>query len=163
MKNMMQLSFTLDEAKNQIHVSREFHGPLSKVWDAWTNPEILDQWWAPKPWRARTHSMNFTEGGTWRYAMVGPANEEHWCRADYSYINTESQYKALDAFTDPEGNVNNEMPRSNWSVSFNEKDDGTVVNIVITYPSLDAMKQIIELGFKEGFTMAMENLDELLG
>ncbi len=162
MKNLMQLTFNVDQEKKRVLVTREFNGPLSTVWAAWTQPELLDQWWAPKPWKARTHSMNFTVGGTWRYAMVGPEGEEHWCRADYSAIVPQKEFKGLDAFTDPEGKINKDFPQSNWHVAFSGKGDTTVVSIVISYDTLEDLKKIQELGFQEGFTMAMENLDELL-
>lgn len=59
---------------------------LDLVWDAWTKPEILDQWWAPKPYQTETKSMDFREGGMWLYAMVSPENEKHWCKNDYHKV-----------------------------------------------------------------------------
>ncbi|HYG14458.1 MAG TPA: SRPBCC domain-containing protein, partial [Bacteroidia bacterium] len=77
MKNNLLMDFNVDKANRKIKVTREFAAPLSQVWEAWTNSQVLDQWWAPKPWKAKTKTMNFTEGGYWLYAMVGPEGEEH--------------------------------------------------------------------------------------
>ena len=44
--------YTKDAANNKMSVVREFDAPLEKVWKAWTEPKLLDQWWAPKPWKA---------------------------------------------------------------------------------------------------------------
>src|SRR6187431_3103993 len=63
-------NFQVDKVNKKINVERSFNGPIDPVWSAWTEAEILDQWWAPKPWRAETKSMNFKEGGRWHYCMV---------------------------------------------------------------------------------------------
>jgi uncharacterized protein YndB with AHSA1/START domain len=162
MKNLMQLTFNVDQENKRILVTREFNGPLSTVWAAWTQAELLDQWWAPKPWKARTLSMNFTVGGAWRYSMNGPEGEVHWARADFSAITPQKEFKGLDSFTDKDGNINEEFPKAKWHVSFSEKGETTIVSIVITYDKVEDLNKYIEMGFKEGFTLAMENLDDLL-
>ena len=78
MSTNLAFDFSVNKETNTITVKREFAAELSLVWDAYTKSEILDQWWAPKPWKARTKTMEFREGGYWHYAMVGPAGEEHW-------------------------------------------------------------------------------------
>jgi uncharacterized protein YndB with AHSA1/START domain len=47
------MNFVVDKQNNKVKVTREFAAPLSKVWAAWTQSELLDQWWAPKPWKAK--------------------------------------------------------------------------------------------------------------
>ncbi|MDB5149731.1 MAG: hypothetical protein JWQ57_3751, partial [Mucilaginibacter sp.] len=55
--------FTKDLQNKKINVVRTFNAPLNLVWQAWTESDILDQWWAPKPYRAETKLMDFREGG----------------------------------------------------------------------------------------------------
>ena len=86
MKKTLLMNFVVDKENNKINVEREFDAPPDLVWSAWTESELLDQWWAPEPWKAETQSMNFTEGGYWHYAMVGPDGERHYGRADYKTI-----------------------------------------------------------------------------
>ena len=76
------MDFIVDKQTKTVSITKEFAFELSLVWDAYTKPELLDQWWAPKPWKTRTKTMEFKAGGFWLYAMVGPEGEEHWCRAD---------------------------------------------------------------------------------
>ena len=154
--------FAVDKEKNSIHVKREFAADLGLVWDAWTKPELLDIWWAPKPYHVKTKSMDFREGGSWFYAMISPENVAHWCRADYKKIDLQKSFSALDAFCDEEGNVNTSFPRSLWNNNFKESADTTTVDITIKYETLADLEKIIQLGFKEGFTMAMGNLDQYL-
>ena len=156
------MNFTVDKENKKIKVKREFASSITKVWSAWTESHLLDQWWAPKPWQTETKTMDFKEGGHWLYAMVGPDGAKHWCRADYKSINPLKSFSGLDAFCDENGNVNETFPRSLWLNEFIDSSNSTIVNIEITYNELSDLEKIIELGFKEGFTMALKNLDELL-
>lgn len=161
MKSSLLMNFSLDKENKKIKVEREFAAPVASVWSAWTESKILDQWWAPKPWQAKTKKMDFTEGGYWLYAMVGPDGTEHYARADYKSINPLKSFSAQDAFCDPDGNLNPTFPRSTWTNNFSTSSDKTLVSIEIQYDKLEDLETIIEMGFKEGFTAALENLDEL--
>lgn len=163
MKTALQFDFIVNKENKTIHVVRSFAAGLDLVWNAWTKAELLDQWWAPKPWRAQTKSLDFREGGTWIYAMIGPNNETHWSRADYEKIDPKKGYVCLDAFCDSEGNPNPDWARSRWTNRFRpEDDDQTVVDILIDFDKLEDLEKMIQMGFKEGFTMGLGNLDELL-
>lgn len=153
--------FIVDKETNTVYVKKEFAVELALVWDAYTKPELLDQWWAPKPWVSKTKSMEFKEGGRRLYAMCGPEGEEHWALADFTSISPKTNFKFLDAFCDATGNLNNEMPRSHWNVDFVDKGNSTVVDIAIKHETLADLEGIIAMGFKEGFTMALNNLDEI--
>ncbi|HSC54946.1 MAG TPA: SRPBCC domain-containing protein [Phnomibacter sp.] len=162
MTSHLLFNFTVNKENNTIHVQREFAAELGLVWSAWTEPELLDQWWAPKPYRTKTKSMDFREGGTWLYAMISPQDEAHWCKADYQKIVPHQQYQATDAFCDEEGNPTPDWPRSTWTNNFSAGAEKTTVDIVIAYQQLADLEKFISLGFKEGFTMALGNLDEYL-
>lgn len=162
MKSTILFNFSVDKEKRKINVEREFAAPVSKVWAAWTESHLLDQWWAPKPWRARTKTMDFREGGYWLYAMVGPDGSEHWGRSDFKLIVHLKNFSTQDSFCDENGNINQTLPSAHWMNKFTEKSDSTIVNIEISYKELTDLEKIIEMGFKEGFTAALENLDELL-
>ena len=96
MKNNLLYDFTVDKATNRIFVNRDFAAELPLVWDAFTKQEILDQWWAPKPWESRTKLMHFKVGGRRFYAMVSPEGEEHWCIQDYTSINPKNNFQFID-------------------------------------------------------------------
>jgi uncharacterized protein YndB with AHSA1/START domain len=161
MKSNLLMNFTVDKETNTVNVKREFNASLSQVWSAWTEPPILDLWWAPAPWKSETKIMEFKEGGRRLYAMVGPEGEKHWAIADFTSISPKTNFKYLDAFSDSEGNLNKEFPRSDWDVTFSEKDGSTFVDVVIKHEKLSDLEMIIQMGFKEGFTIAMEGLDAI--
>ncbi|MEZ4811292.1 MAG: SRPBCC domain-containing protein [Allomuricauda sp.] len=162
MNTNLLFDFSVDKELSSVIVKREFAAKRPLVWDAFTKPEILDQWWAPQPWVSKTKSMDFEVGGRRLYAMCGPNGEEHWALADYTSITPIANFKYLDAFCDENGTINEEFPRSDWNLDFAEKEDLTLVNIIIKHKSLADLEKIIELGFKEGFTMTLNYLAELI-
>ena len=162
MKNSLLFDFTVDKPTNTIFLNREFAADLSLVWDAFTKQEILDQWWAPKPWASKTKYMNFETGGRRFYAMVSPEGQEHWSIQEYTSISPKTNFKLMSAFTDKDENINEEMPGSTWDLNFTDAEGITTVSISIKEKSLASLEQIIKMGFKEGFTMTLNYLDQLL-
>ncbi len=163
MNKAILFDFIVDKEAKKINVSRSFNAPLELVWAAWTDASILDLWWAPKPWKTETKSMNFREGGRWHYAMVGPEGERHWCLFDYDEIEPERRYSGQDSFCDENEVLSTEMPRMRWNNKFAaNEEERTMVNVEVSFDKLEDLDKIIEMGFKEGFTMGMTNLDEYL-
>jgi uncharacterized protein YndB with AHSA1/START domain len=154
------LDFTVDKSTKTALINREFDADLSLVWDAFTKPEILDQWWAPQPWASKTKVMNFVVGGRRFYAMVSPEGQEHWSIQKYTSISPKTNFKFLNAFADE--NENPQLPGSDWDLTFSEKNGTTKVSVSIYNESLERMEKMIEMGFKEGFTMTLKHLEDLL-
>jgi uncharacterized glyoxalase superfamily protein PhnB/uncharacterized protein YndB with AHSA1/START domain len=154
--------FSKDLQNKKLTVVREFDAPLELIWKAWTESEILDQWWAPKPYRAETKSMDFREGGSWLYCMVGPKGDSAWCRVDYKTIKPYKSITSIDQFCDENGKVNTEFPSMNWKKEFSQTDSGTTVRVEIAFAKEADMETIIKMGFQEGFTAGLGNLDHYL-
>lgn len=155
------MNFSVDKENKRIKVERDFEASLSRVWAAWTESRWLDQWWAPKPWQAQTKRMDFSEGGYWLYAMVGTDGTKIWSRADYQSIIPLRTFSGRDSFCDEEGNVDDKFPTSFWTVDFIEKKGSTKTYVEITFNELADLEKYVEMGFKDGFTAALENLDNL--
>ena len=162
MNSNLLFDFSVHKDDNTIKVLREFSAELNDVWDAWTKPELLDIWWAPKPFQARTKSMDFREGGFWHFAMISPEELTFWCRNDYKKIEDKKSIAGLDAFSDEDGNVNKEFPRSQFTNEFRDNEDTTTVSITIVYESLSDLEKVIQMGFKEGLTRTLDNLEQYL-
>lgn len=152
--------FTLDKAAQKVYITREFAAEQSLVWDAFTKPEILDQWVAPKPWSSKTKYMDFKVGGKRFYAMVSPEGLERWAIQEYTSITPKTNFKLFNAFADKEENP--QLPGSDWDYTFSEQNGITKVSITIYNESLERLEKMIEMGFKEGFTMSIDNLEKVL-
>src|SRR6188768_1601142 len=148
MTTTMLFDLTVDKATKTVSITREFDAPLSLVWDAYTKQEILDQWWAPKPFASKTKVMDFKVGGRRFYAMVSPEGQERWQVQKYTSITPKTNFKMFNAFADKDENP--ELPGSEWDMNFSEQNGKTIVNISIYNESLARLEKMIEMGFKEG-------------
>ena len=160
MTNNLLFDFTVDKATKTVFINREFDAELSLVWDAFTKQEILDQWWAPKPWTSKTKYYEFQ---SWRqrfYAMVSPEGQERWSIQKYTSITPKTNFKMFNAFADKDENP--ELPGSEWDHNFSEQNGTTKVSITIYNESLERMEKMIEMGFTEGLKMSLNNLENLL-
>ena len=160
MKNDLLFDFTVNKTIKTVFVNREFDAELSLVWDAFTKQEILDQWWAPKPWASKTKFMNFEVGGRRFYAMVSPEGQEHWSIQKFISISPKNNFKMSNAFADKDENP--ELPGSDWDLNFSEQNGTTKVSITIKNESLTRLEKMIEMGFQGGFTMTLNHLENLL-
>jgi uncharacterized protein YndB with AHSA1/START domain len=148
--------------EKSILVARTFHAPLATVWRAFTESALLDQWWAPAPWRVATAHMNFTEGGHWLYAMVSPEDIKHWGRMNYKNIDLNKTIGIEDVFCDDQGNVNQELPVSTGRIVFTTTEEGTRVAFIMQYETEAALLKIVEMGFELGITACFEQLHTLI-
>jgi len=158
--NHLLFDFTVDKTAKTVYISKEFDAPLALVWEAFTKPEILDQWTAPAPFVARTKYMNFEVGGKRFYAMVSPEGHESWQIQEYTSISPKTNFKYFSVFADKD--ETRHLPGSNWDLNFTEQNEITKVSITIYNESLERMEKMIEMGFKEGFTITLKDLTELL-
>ncbi len=157
--------FTVDKAAKTIHITREFAADLDLVWDAFTKAEILDQWYAPKPYQARTKEMDFREGGRWLYTMVSPEiapeDVKRYSLVEYIKIQPKSSFSTKNSFADENGNsLNNAF--SLVKNSFKAEGEKTTVHIEKVFDTLATLEMLATGGFIEGTAAGMNNLDELL-
>jgi uncharacterized protein YndB with AHSA1/START domain len=155
------MDFIVNKETKTVTITKEFDAERDLVWDAYTNAELLDQWWAPKPFSSRTKDMNFEVGGRRFYAMVSPEGDERWVVQKYKAISPKTNFKMFNAFADPDENL--ELPGSDWDLNFREQDRKTTVHVSIYNESLERLERIIaDGGFRIGTELQFQNLEALL-
>ncbi|MCF0052628.1 SRPBCC domain-containing protein [Dyadobacter sp. LJ53] len=159
MNSNLLFDFTVDKAAKTVFITREFDAGLSLVWDAFTKQELLDQWSAPAPMRAKTKYMNFEVGGKRFYAMISPDGQARWALQRYTSITPKTNFQIYNAFSDQDENL--ELPGSEWDYNFSEQDGITKVNITVFNESFERMEKLLD-GFTAGFKMTLKNLEDLL-
>ncbi|MBP9727896.1 MAG: SRPBCC domain-containing protein [Candidatus Moranbacteria bacterium] len=159
---MREAKFITGEDGKTLIVKREFDAPLTKVWDAHTKSELLEQWWAPLPWKAVTKSFDFREGGHWLYYMLGPENERHWAWIGYRDIEPEKSFSGDDCFCDEDGNKNTDMPSMTWKTEFSQENSVTKLVSTVTFASAEDLEKLTAMGMKEGYTMGLNQLETLV-
>ena len=162
MKNNLQFDFVTDKVKNTLTIRREFLAERPLVWDCYTKSELLDRWFAPAPLTTKTKSMDFREGGHWHYAMIEPNGTEYWGYTEYLKIRPIDYYTSTDAFSNEAGEINQDLPRAEWLVTFLDKGENSLVETVVTYKSLADLEKVVEMGMEIGMTLTLAKLDDLL-
>lgn len=161
-QHMNKTRFTRDDANARLTIERAFPADAARVWRYLTDADLLDQWWAPQPWKTVTRQMDFRVGGHWLYSMRGPEGEEHFCRMDFIEIVPEQRMKSDDYFCDADGTPNESLPRQTFATTLLGVGDGTQVVTVVQYASLADLNTILEMGMREGLSLAYEQLEALL-
>jgi uncharacterized protein YndB with AHSA1/START domain len=158
----LPFDFIADKENNTLTIRRTFNAHRQLVWDAYTQSELLDQWFAPTPLVAKTKSMDFRNGGRWHYAMIEPNGTAHWGLTEFIHISPIDYYTSSDAFCNEAGEINTQLPRAQWVVTFIDKGENTVVESVVTYAQLSDLETIIKMGMQEGMRATLLRLDNLL-
>lgn len=68
---------TVKTPSNVISITRLYDAPLASVWEAWTRPEEVAQWWGPRGFTLTTHSHDLRTSGQWHYTMHGPDGTDY--------------------------------------------------------------------------------------
>ena len=64
-------------ADREIRISRLLNAPVTLVFQAWTQPQHVAQWWGPTGFRNTIHEMTVAPGGVWRFLMHGPDGRDY--------------------------------------------------------------------------------------
>ena len=80
---------------------------------------------------------------------------------NYTAIEQHKSFNIEDVFCDENGNSNTELPASKGQISFTETPTGTLVEFKMTYPTESDLQKIIEMGFEQGITICLDQLDKL--
>ncbi|ADO73122.1 SRPBCC family protein [Stigmatella aurantiaca] len=73
-------------ADREIVLSRVVDAPRELVFDAWTDPVHVEQWWGPEGFSTRVHQMEVKPGGMWRFLLTGPDGTEFPNRITYREV-----------------------------------------------------------------------------
>ena len=160
--NNLQFDFTVDKATNTVIINREFAAELSLVWDAFTQPEILDQWGAPAPWITQTIKMDFKVGGRRFYKMISAEGREFFSVQDFTSITPKTNFKYISGSCDIDENINTDFYGAENNLNFSEANGVTTFRMSIKYKDLAMLEMMANEYFKQGFTMTLNMLEELL-
>lgn len=141
---------------------RIFDAPRELVWQAWTKPEHLAQWWGPKDWTLPVCKVDFRPGGVWHYCMRGPQGEESWGRAIYREIVEPERIVYLDTFSDEAGNPVEGMPEMLITVTFENQNGKTKLATHAKFASAAELESVLAMGMVEGLTQTWDRLEEYL-
>ena len=162
MINNLLFDFTIDKTTNSVFITREFDAGQSLVWEAFTKPEILDQWGTPEPWKTQTISMAFKVGGRRFYKMISPQGQEYFSVQDFTSISPKTNFKYISGSSDKDENVNPDFYGAENNLDFSETNGVTTFRMTIKYKDLATLEMMANNRFREGFTMTLNILEKIL-
>jgi uncharacterized protein YndB with AHSA1/START domain len=155
------LSYTTP-SEREFAAERVFNAPRELVWQVWTSPEHLTQWWGPKDWTLPVCEVDFRPGGVWFYCMRSPDGQESWGKATYREIVEPERIVYSDAFVDETGTPIEGTPEMLITVSFEDLGGKTKLVTHIQFPSAEELKAVLGMGMVEGLTETWDRLEAYL-
>src|SRR3954451_7447435 len=145
------------KSERELVVTRTFNGPARIIFEAWSKPELLRRWWAPKSFGVSFISCeaDVRAGGTYRFVFGHPASEQPMAFFG-RYLEVMPHSRLV--WTNDEGGEGGTVT----TVTFEQRGAGTLVVMHDLYPSKQALDDAIASGSTGGFSETFEQLDDLL-
>jgi len=149
------MSKTDELEKRTLTLKRTFNAPIQLVWQAWTQPEHIAQWWGPKGMETKVIAHDFRIGGTWKYTMAMPDGNEFIADGIYSdIVELEKIFSSANFKPMTEGVEIQSL--------FEEAGDKTNFTFNCVHATEEYCKQQEQMGFYNGWGSVFERLDEYL-
>lgn len=144
-----------DLAKRTLTLNRTFDVPVELVWEAWTEPEHIAQWWGPKGMKVEVIRHDFKVGGKWQYIMEMP---------DKSQFISEGVYREIVKLERIVSSANFRPMTEGVEIIalFNRKGDKTNFIFSVVHPTEEYCRQQERMGFYNGWGSAFDRLNAFL-
>jgi uncharacterized protein YndB with AHSA1/START domain len=144
-----------DLAKRVLTLKKTFDAPVDLVWEAWTEPGHIAQWWGPNGMALTVIVHDFKVGGKWKYTMPMPDGSEFISEGEYSEI-VEFQKIVTSA------NFRPMTEGVELRALFEKIGDKTNFTFSVVHPTEEYCKQQEKMGFYNGWGSAFERLTNYL-
>jgi len=141
---------------NELTLTRIYDAPVKAVWDAWTDPKQVAQWWGPRGFTLTTHSKDLRPGGIWVYTMHGPDGVDYPNKTLYHEV---EKYSRL--VYDHGGN-DDRPPMFGVTVQFTELKGKTRMEMTMALPTPEAAREAKKFIKKAGGDSTWDRLAEYL-
>jgi uncharacterized protein YndB with AHSA1/START domain len=159
---MAVTSIDKDPETRTMTITAHFDAPVDRVWQVWADPRKLERWWGPPTWPATFEQHDLRPGGRVTYFMTGPEGEKSRGYWDVVDVDAPTSLTVDDGFADDSGTPNGDMPVTRMVVALDTDGDRTRMVMSSTFPSLEAMEQMVEMGMEEGITLALGQIESVL-
>ena len=152
-----------DRDARTMTITTEYDQPVERAWQLWADPRELERWWGPPTWPATVVDHDLSPGGNVRYFMTGPEGEKSAGWWKVVSVDAPRRLEFEDGFAGDDGEPNPDMPTMVIRVSLDERDGGGCrMAVETTFPSVEAMDRLLEMGMEEGMVGALGQTDDLL-
>lgn len=141
---------------NEIYITRIYDAPVKMVWDAWTDPKQVAQWWGPRGFTITTHKKDVKTGGTWSYIMHGPDG------VDYPNTTKFLEVEKYSRMVYDHGGHEDKPPMFRVTVTFSETAGKTKMEMTMALPTPEAAAETKKFIKKAGGDATWDRLAEYL-
>src|SRR5260221_3589705 len=152
-----ELKVTLPSDR-EIVLVREFDAPRHLVFEAWTKPEYVKQWWGPRGSTLSVCEIDLRIGGAWRFVNQMPDGTEHPFRGVYREIAPPGRLSYTWIYDVAPFNEHEAIETS----ALEERDGRTVVTTTMVHETKEARDGHVNAGMERGAAETMDRLEELL-
>ena len=145
---------------NDLSITRVIDVPRERVWEAWTNPEQLKQWFCPRPWRVTECTIELRPGGKFATTMAGPDGEEMPNPGVVLEVVPFERLVTTDAYT--EAWKPSEKPFMTAIIEFEDLGGKTRYTATARHWNADDRAAHEQMGFFDGWNTALDQMIELL-
>ena len=147
----------MTDARHELTLSRLIAAPRLAVWRCWTEPELIKQWFTPRPWTTPVVETDLRAGGATYMLFRGPNGEEFPNRGVYLEVVPQQRLVFTDAYV--EAWVPSAEPFMTAIISFADEAGGTRYEARVRHWSEEAMKRHESMGFHDGWGKAADQLE----
>jgi uncharacterized protein YndB with AHSA1/START domain len=141
---------------NEIKITRVYDAAVEDVWDAWTDPEQVKQWWGPRGFTLTTHGKDLRPGGHWTYTMHGPDGTDYPSKTIYHEVETHRK------LVYDHGGYEDRPPLFRVTVLFSEHEGRTTMDMTMALATPEAAEQTRAFIKKAGGNATWDRLAEYL-
>ena len=142
--------------EHEIHAERWFDAPRERVWQAFTDPELIPQWWGLRSTTTIVDELELRPGGKWRFVQRSDDGSETGFRGEYREIRGPESLTWTFEWEGMPGHISTE------TVTFTEQDGGTLVSTASVFDNREDRDGMVESGMEDGMRETYDRLAELL-
>jgi len=160
---MTVLDVRTDPEARTLTLTAGYPAPPADVWQLWADPRLLERWWGPPAYPATFTEHDLRAGGKAAYFMTGPEGDRHFGWWEFTAVEPAAAIELEDGFATADGTPDASLPTTVMRMTLEERPEGgTVMTIVSTFPSSEALEQMLAMGMAEGMREAVGQTDALL-
>ena len=156
MENKPKSILTIHRERREVVSTRVFDAPRELVYQVYTDPKLIPQWWGPRRYTTTIDKMDLRPGGVWRYVQRGEQGDEYGFHGVYREITPPER---LTYTFEYEGMPGHELVET---VVFEDLGSKTRVTTTSVYQTLEDLEGMVQSGMEEGTVESYERIDELL-
>lgn len=159
---MSVIDVSKDTEALTMTVTAEFDVTAERAWQLWADPRQLERWWGPPTYPATVVEHDLTPGGGVSYYMTGPEGDTPHGWWKVLEVEPPRRLVVEDGFADQDGVPVETMPTMIMRLDIADRPGGVTMTIHTTFPSLEAMEQLVAMGMEEGIRLAIGQIDAIL-